>query len=68
MEELKEQIGGNHYREMKIQPLEYIIENNIGYVEGNIIKYISRYKSKNGLEDLKKAQHYLEILIGQNEN
>lgn len=57
------QIGGDHYKKMAIQPTEYIAKNGLGYIEGNIIKYISRYKSKNGLEDLKKARHYLDMLI-----
>lgn len=57
------QIGGSHYKDMAIQPTEYITKNNLGYIEGNIIKYISRYKSKNGLEDLKKARHYIDMLI-----
>lgn len=56
------QIGGDHYK-TKIQPIEFIMENNIGFVEGNIIKYIHRYKFKNGLEDLKKARHYIDFLI-----
>ena len=63
MESLKEQVGGNHYKEMKIQPLEFIMANNIPYCEANIIKYVCRYKSKNGLQDLLKARHYLDILI-----
>lgn len=57
------QEGGNHYKKYEIQPIEFIIKNNIGYVEGNIIKYILRFKDKNGLEDLKKARHYIDILI-----
>lgn len=57
------QVGGNHYKSMAIQPTEYITKNELGYIEGNIVKYISRYKSKNGLEDLKKARHYLDMLI-----
>ena len=60
---LSTQIGGDHYKKMKIQPLEFILENNLGYCEANIIKYVSRYKDKNGVEDLKKARHYLDILI-----
>jgi hypothetical protein len=59
------QIGGSHYQ-LKIQPWDYIIENNLGYLEGNIIKYITRYKAKGGVEDLKKAQHYLSKLIEVN--
>lgn len=67
LDSLKEQVGGNHYKKMKIEPLEYILENDFSFLEGNIIKYISRYKSKNGLEDLKKAEHYLKILIEREE-
>ena len=61
------QVGGNHYSKMKIQPIDFITANGIGYIEGNIIKYVCRYKSKNGVEDLKKAQHYLQMLIEQEE-
>lgn len=57
------QEGGNHYKLMKIQPAEYAIENNIGFAEGCIIKYVSRWKNKNGIEDLKKAKHFLDLLI-----
>jgi len=57
------QIAGTHYKQMSIQPIEYILANNLGYVEGNIIKYVSRWKTKGKLEDLRKAKHYLEILI-----
>ncbi|MDX8383533.1 MAG: DUF3310 domain-containing protein [Ghiorsea sp.] len=60
---LKRQIGGAHYVAMKIQPIEYITKNNIPYIEGNIIKYISRHKAKGGLQDLEKARHYLDMLI-----
>jgi hypothetical protein len=57
------QVGGGHYKNNKIQPLEFIISNDLNFVEGNVIKYIARYKYKNGLEDLKKARHYLDMLI-----
>ena len=57
------QVGGNHYKDMKIQPIEYIQANNLGYCEGNVIKYVSRFKSKNGVEDLRKARHYIDLLI-----
>lgn len=57
------QVGGTHYSDMAIQPIDYITKNGLGYIEGNIIKYISRYRSKNGLEDLKKARHYIDMLI-----
>lgn len=62
---MKEQVGGTHYKAMKIQPIEFITANNIGYMEGNVIKYVCRYKNKNGVEDLKKAMHYLQLLIEQ---
>ena len=58
-----EQVGGRHYVEKAIQPWDYIIANNMGYLEGNIIKYVSRYKEKGGVEDLIKAAHYLDKLI-----
>jgi|TARA_R110000787_G_scaffold81_1_gene298 hypothetical protein len=57
------QIGGTHYFDMKIEPLEYIDANVLGFAEGNIVKYVSRYKTKNGLEDLKKAKFYINHLI-----
>ena len=63
MSSLNIQVGGNHYKEMPIQPIEYIMKNNIGFMEGNAIKYISRWRSKGGVEDLKKARHYLDMLI-----
>ena len=63
MRAINEQIGGTHYRDKAIQPIEYILANDLGFCEGNIIKYVSRYKDKNGIEDLKKAKHYLEFLI-----
>jgi len=63
MNSLNTQVGGNHYKEMSIQPIEYIMKNNIGIMEGNAIKYISRWRSKGGIEDLKKARHYLDMLI-----
>jgi hypothetical protein len=59
----EEQVGGRHYIEKPIQPWDYIIANKLGYLEGNIVKYVSRYKEKGGVEDLIKASHYLEKLI-----
>lgn len=61
------QVGGTHYEIMAFQPVDYIIANNLGFIEGSIIKYISRWQSKGGVEDLKKAKHYIEILIERNE-
>ncbi|TWO17998.1 DUF3310 domain-containing protein [Campylobacter hyointestinalis] len=57
------QIGGNHYQKMAIQPIDFIIKNNLNFPEGNVIKYLCRYKLKGGVEDLKKARHYLDFLI-----
>ena len=58
-----QQVGGAHYAIKAIQPWDFIIANNLGYLEGNIVKYVSRWKDKGGVEDLKKAQHYLQKLI-----
>lgn len=60
---LTTQVGGNHYKDMPIQPVEYIHKNGIGYFEGCVIKYVSRWRKKNGVEDLKKARHFLDLLI-----
>lgn len=57
------QEGGDHYKSMKIQPVEYIHANNIGYCEGAVIKYVSRWKRKGGIEDLRKAKHFIDLLI-----
>ena len=60
------QEGGTHYMDMDIQPIEYITRNNLGYCEGNVVKYVSRYKAKNGVEDLRKARHYIDMLMEAN--
>ncbi len=52
------QEGGGHYKDRGIQPLEYTMKNNLSFCEGNVVKYVSRYKSKNGIEDLAKVIHY----------
>ena len=57
------QVGGNHYKDMKIQPVQYIQANNLGFCEGSVIKYVSRFKSKGGVEDLRKAKHFIDLLI-----
>lgn len=59
----EKQIGGGHYKDMAIQPSEFITKNNIPWYEANAIKYLCRHRSKNGIEDLKKAIHYIELLI-----
>lgn len=56
-------VGGDHYTKMAIQPLTYIQANEIGFEVGNIVKYVSRYKSKNGIQDLEKARDMLDKLI-----
>ena len=57
------QVGGGHYKDMPIQPAEFIHANALGYFEGNVVKYISRWRKKNGLQDLEKAKHYIDLLI-----
>jgi Protein of unknwon function (DUF3310) len=60
---LDKQIGGNHYANMKIQPVEFITANNLTFLEGNVVKYISRHHAKNGADDVKKAIHYCELIL-----
>lgn len=60
---LGKQVGGQHYKDKAIQPVQYIHANKIGYFEGNVIKYVTRWRDKNGLADLEKAKHYIELLI-----
>lgn len=67
MKSFEKQVGGSHYKKLAIQPTEYAIKNGLGFAEGNVIKYVTRYKDKNGVEDLKKALHYLEMLIESHE-
>ena len=59
---LTTQEGGDHYKSMVIQPVEYITKNKIPYLDGNVIKYVSRHQSKNGIEDIRKAIHYLQLI------
>ena len=60
------QEGGSHYKTLAIQPWDYIIQNNLGFLEGNVIKYVTRWKEKEGLQDLQKARHFLDKLIEVN--
>ena len=60
---LEKQEGGSHYKDMIIQPVEYITANRMGFLEGNVIKYITRHQAKNGAEDIKKAIHYCELIL-----
>ena len=57
------QVGGSHYKNLKIQPVEYIHANQLPYIEGNIVKYITRWRDKNGIKDLEKIKHYVDLLI-----
>ncbi len=65
---LQQQIGGDHYRKRAIQPIQFILANGLGFCEGNVVKYVTRWKDKGGLADLKKARHYLDFLIEQEES
>jgi Protein of unknwon function (DUF3310) len=61
---LLDQVGGDHYKTTgSIQPIEFILANNLNFCEGSVVKYIFRWRKKNGIEDLRKAKHYIEILI-----
>lgn len=62
---LQKQVNGDHYKNMRLQPIEFILANELGFCEGNIIKYTCRYKQKGGVQDLKKVIHYAELLISQ---
>jgi hypothetical protein len=64
---LNKQVGGSHYRDKGIQPIIYIHANDLGFCEGNVVKYVTRWRDKNGVADLRKAIHYLELLIELNE-
>jgi hypothetical protein len=57
------QVGGNHYKHLKIEPTEYAHANDLGFLEGNVVKYVTRHKEKGGAEDLKKAIHYIEMIL-----
>jgi hypothetical protein len=57
------QVGGDHYSKYAIQPTEYIIKNKLNFCEGNVVKYVTRWRDKGGVDDLKKAKHYIDMLI-----
>jgi len=63
MSALERQVSGEHYKSLKIQPIEFIHANGIPFAEGSVIKYVTRWRDKGGLADLEKAKHFLEILI-----
>jgi len=62
MTALDKQEGGGHYSRLPVQPVAYIYYNSLGFLEGNVVKYVSRHRDKNGLEDINKAIHYLELI------
>ena len=63
MSALKDQVGGDHYSKLKIQPAEYCHANAIPFIEGSVIKYVTRWRDKGGINDLRKAKHFIELLI-----
>ena len=62
------QIGGDHYANKKIQPIEYIMANDLNFCEGNVVKYITRWREKGGVESLRKIKHYVDFLIEEEIN
>ena len=63
MSALDKQVSGSHYKDQGIQPIIYIHANNLNFCEGNVVKYVTRHRSKNGRADIEKAIHYLELLL-----
>lgn len=57
------QVNGQHYKSFKIQPIQFVYENKLDFLQGNIIKYTCRFRDKNGKQDLEKAKHYIDILL-----
>lgn len=60
---MSDQVGGNHYRNKAIEPIRYVMENKLGYCEGNVIKYVTRHREKGGAQDIKKAIQYLHFIL-----
>jgi hypothetical protein len=63
MSSWNQQVGGTHYKHLQIQPLEYALKNGLGICEHAVIKYVSRWQDKGGIDDLRKARHYIDLLI-----
>jgi Protein of unknwon function (DUF3310) len=61
----RRQVGGTHYNSHAIQPFDVIVAYGMDFFEGSAVKYLMRYKDKNGVEDLEKARHYIDILIAR---
>lgn len=62
------QVGGDHYKRFNIQPIDFIMDNELEWCEANVVKYVTRWQYKNGIEDLRKAMHYLQLLIERENN
>lgn len=60
---LSSQEGGSHYKDLAIQPVEYITRNGLTFIEGSVVKYVTRHRSKNGAQDIRKAIHFLQLLL-----
>lgn len=60
---LQTQVGGNHYKDFKIQPIEFIHANNLDFMAANVVKYVVRAKNKNGAQDIRKAIHYCQLIL-----
>lgn len=61
--DFSDQVGGDHYRNKAIEPIRYIMENNLGYCEGNVIKYVTRHREKGQAEDIRKAIQYCKFIL-----
>lgn len=68
MKASEEQVGGDHYKSLPIQPIHYIRHNNLGWYEGNIVKYVTRHKQKGQIEDIKKVIHYANLILEEYED
>ena len=62
MSALDRQVSGTHYKTLAIQPVEFVMVNQMGFCEGNVVKYVTRWREKGGIEDLRKARHYLQFI------
>ena len=60
---LQSQVGGAHYKDFAIQPVEFCQRNELNYCESACVKYVSRHRAKNGRQDIEKAIHYLQLLL-----
>lgn len=63
MAALERQVGGDHYKRLGIQPVEFVMSNQMGFCEGNIVKYVTRWREKGGIQDLRKARHFLDFIM-----